>query len=348
MPDSDPQNAWSEPGALQVEQMPESDELVKRRESTQSQLKETAVVPEPVAVPDSTGMDDVFDDGGGVMDLLREANLTPRHLRFCCGGILGVLLLGLLVWGGWSFFTREKSVEDPVIEPDPVVDEDPEVEVPDYSGQPEYTVTVPEAIDPSLWAGILGGQIELGDDLSTDLGQDLGEQDYSEDQFTQMVLDLSAALAAVELDVNQMLDASTQRRASLEEYRETLRYMQYQGGRNQEALAAQLQGLAQSLEQASSQKSDAEELFFERLSQLDAFASSAALNQFIVRSASANELQAQLSARRKLLEYYDLILKALDARLRAVELNEEALVKGVRVVEVEGSGIDLVLDESEL
>ena len=51
---------------------------------------------------------------------------------------------------------------------------------------------------------------------------------------------------------------------------------------------------------------------------------------------------------KKLIEYLKIADESMQLRARDVDLNEEPLIKGVRVVEVQGSDLDLILQESEL
>jgi hypothetical protein len=84
-------------GGLEVEDMPESNELQERRRKTKNRLQELSNI--GGEMPENDG--DPFEDEeeSGLMDLLKEANLSPKHLKFCCGGVLMVLLvIALFFW----------------------------------------------------------------------------------------------------------------------------------------------------------------------------------------------------------------------------------------------------------
>ena len=77
---------------FEVEDMPESNELQERRRKTKSRLQELSNT--EGENPDAE--EGAFEEESGLMDLLREANLSTRHLKFCCSGVLLVaVLIGL-------------------------------------------------------------------------------------------------------------------------------------------------------------------------------------------------------------------------------------------------------------
>lgn len=69
------------------------------------------------------------------------------------------------------------------------------------------------------------------------------------------------------------------------------------------------------------------------------------LNDFVDVSQEQVEIKAQYQSRQKLYELIYNALLYLNARIEDVTLNKEALVKGVQVVDVRGSDLELIFDE---
>lgn len=316
------------PGSLEVEDMPESNELQERRRKTKSRLTELANTTEP----ENKAFE---DEEAGLMDLLREANLTGRHFRFCCGGILVLaLLVGMFfgakaLWAWWK--QRPEDEQEP--EEEEIVEE-PEEEY-DYA-------------DPSLLAGIMVGEEVAEEDEATGAGENLGVTGTSSDPFTQSILDFAALYESMQVDVNELLAQSTDRRGTLEDYVNELNYLIYLGKQNVEQLETESSNLADQFEAAEGDKDTSETKFFAEMSALDAYGAAAALDSFIEDGETVVRLRAEYNARQKLLDYFEQVLESAELRLTDIELNEEALVKGVQVVDIEGSDLNLILDENDL
>lgn len=316
---------------LEVATMPESSELQERRRKTKNRLKELAEVGDE---NDSEEDGEAFEnEEGGLMDLLKEANLSKKHVGFCCGGVLVIFLLAGLIYGGikaWDAWQARPHDTTPT---------ETETETP---------TTVSSYPDASLEAGIMVGQDTGETDAGTTTGEDLGEAASSGDELTQLIVDFSKMYEASQVDVNQLLDQSTDRSKALAEYEQQLNYLIYVGQQNEERLIGESSALVEDFQKLEDQRDTQENLFFDRLRQLDAYASTAALNSYVAEEQQVIHLRAQYQARQKLLGYYQAILENLQTRATDVSLNEEALIKGIKVVEVEGSDIDLIIKESDL
>ncbi len=328
---TDSQNLLKEFDAnLEVADMPESNELQERRRKTKNRLRELSELGEPGE--EEEGGNPAFEnEEGGLMDLLREANLSKRQVGFCCGGVLVLLLLVGLVYGGvkaWSAIDWSTPEEETPVE------ETPDVPVSSYP-------------DSSLTAGIMVGDSTIPDG-STTLGESIGEASTSEDELTQLISDFSKMYEAMQVDVNQLLDQSTDRNTALAEYEQQLNYLLYVGKQNQEKLVDESAALEEQFAAIEDQKDAAEERFFDRLRNLDAFASSAALNSFVADGQEIVKLRAHYQARQKLLSYYEQVIASLSLRIADVQLNEQALLEGIQVVDIEGSDINLIIEGSDL
>ncbi|MFA6024488.1 MAG: hypothetical protein WC777_04725 [Candidatus Gracilibacteria bacterium] len=333
---SSPLDNLREMGGLEVATMPESNELQERRRKTKNRLQELSNMG-----PDGEkGEDSTFgeEDESGFMDLLKEANLSTRHLKFCCSGLFLVGLLIALIFGGRAFWQWWKDRPE---------DAGTEEEV------PEDTPTEPEEesdffLDDSLLSGILVGEETAEDDPATEVGESLGDSLAGGGDLGVFIRDFSSVYNALQVEVNGMLNQSTDRYDALQEYQNELAGLQGTAERNLERLTEERDALVEEFTAVDEAKAEQEDRFFTALEELNPAGAESALNAFIAHGENLVFLRAQFNAREKLISYYEQALEELDLRIRDIELNEEALVKGVQVVDIEGSNLNLILREDEL
>jgi hypothetical protein len=326
-------------GGLEVEQMRESSELQARRKG----IRDT--VQEQTHLDGELDEEEDEEEGGGFMDLLREANLSPRHLKFCCSGVLVLAFLIGLGFGvkalvqGWppAWWTDLRS-EDPVVE-----EEVPE-EIPDEAPESDSF----QFLDEGILTGILLGE-EKARELNPGLiaGENLGEELTSPDAFARFVADFKKMFEVMEVNVQELLDQSQDRPTALKDYQNKLNFLLYLGKQNVEALKDVNIALENQFEEVQARKDQLEERFFGQLSDLDANASAASLNEFVAEAEEVVRLRAQHQARERLLLFYSRLIERMELRVQDLALNEEALIKGVKVVEVDGSDLDLILQVEE-
>lgn len=351
------------PGALEVEDMPESSELQDRRKNTHDRLSEMVTEKELDAAFDEDG-------GGGLMNLLEEVNLSTRHLKFCLGGVVLVGILIAVIWGGWrlvakvdwaSFFessdepVAEESVKDEPINEESVTDEPVTEEVVadgDSGSQNNFDSEEFAAqygfLDGTIFSGILIGEEVSEVDNATSSGENLGDELVTDDGLTKIIEDFTKMYGSMQVDVQALLDQSRDRQETLDDYVNELNYLLYVGQNNLEQLQIEIENLTAQYTASEEEKAAYEARFFEKLKGLDTYGSVAALNYFIAKGEDVVYMRAQYQAREKLITYYEELIAALEARVKDIELNEEALVKGVHVVDISGSDIDLIIQESEL
>ncbi len=333
--------------SFEVEAMPESNELQERRRRTKNRLQELADV-KPEAREATADEGDM--EGGGLMDLLKEANLTPRHLKFCCGGVLVVLVLGGLIYGlvkGFGSVDIGSWWEDLSWGSDePATPEQPETPVSDDEDPGDSATSVYP--DPSIAVGMLIGESETSGMDEPNAGENIGLDASTGNDLEDSINDFSRVYEAVQVDVNELLNDATDRREALKDYEDELGYLLSVARRNQDRLADQLDLLEEQFSKQEDLKDAQEEFFFDRLADLDAYSSGAALDEFIAYSQEVIRLRAHFQARERLLGFYENVIPVVETKLRDLELNEEALVKGVTVIQVDGSDLDLVIDEGDL
>jgi len=315
---------------LEVEEMPESNELQERRKKTKNRLKELSEV-ESSLDEGSESMEE-----GGIMDILKEANLSGRHVKFCCSGVLVIGLLVLLIFGGMRGFDYLKNRSGTGT--NEVTGED----------NGEESNQVYQSTDASIWVAVLIGQKEETYDSAVSSGEEIGINSSNSSELAQKIDDFAKVYESMQVDVNELLDQSYDRRGTLESYITELKYMSSLCDNNLLELNAQTQSLSTLINTVDAEKSTSESKFFAQMNELDAYATAGALEDFVIKSQELVRLKAEYQARKKLISYYESVLEDLSNRITDLELNREALVLGIQVIEVSGSDLNLIIDESQL
>jgi hypothetical protein len=316
-----------QPGALEVAEMPESDELAARRGKMRDKIQESSAVEELT--------DDPFDEDAGFTDMLKDANLSTRHFKFCCSGIVVVIIFVGLIFGGFKLVDLLQDRSDKIDEPD-IIDENPDLDIEDLD------------VDVTIESGLLVGSDEAEKDFGVLTGRDIGAELIADDGLAKKISDFSRMYESTKVDVNDLLDKSYERRATLSDYYDELAELLELGRANLDDLLTESGQLAGRISATEVKKSTLEAEFFQNMNRLDSYSTTVSLRDFIDEGQESVRLKAENKARLSLIEFYDELVVLMAAKLRDIDLNEEALVKGIKIVDVEGSDIDLIIDDIEL
>lgn len=312
---------------LEVEEMPESGELQKRRQMMKEKLREVAD-----EVDEKDGGDAFQDtDSSGFWDILKESGLSARHFKFCCGGIVIVGLIAALGYGAlkaWDYYRNRQPAQTPVETP---------VENPSN-----------ELFDSQIEVGIKIGFEQAEKDSSTSSGEELGTQKSSNERFARFVEDFQEIYNSLQVDVQALLNQSNDRALALDKYVAELEKYNNIAQLNLRELQREDGELVAQFKAIDEDKSTYEQDFFDHVNELNGDASAGSLEQFIDAAKQATGIRANYRARSKLEVFYKAAIEKLDLRLKDIQFNKEALVKGVQVVEIAGSDLNLIVDGSAL
>ncbi len=311
---------------LEVEEMPESGELHKRRQQMKEKLREFAD-----EVDNKDGGDAFQDtDTGGFWNIIKESGLSGRHFKFCCGGVAVVALIVGLAFGalkGWGYYQNREPESIPV----------------------ETPVETPSTLfDSQIEVGIKIGFEQAEIDSATGVTEYLGSGGDAETRFARMVEDFQEIYNVLQVDVQAMLDQSNDRALSLDRYVAELESYNNTALLNLRQLERENEALVAQFELTDVEKNSFEQDFFNHINELNGNAGAESLQEFIDAAQSAAEIRANYRARARMALYYTAALEKLDLRMKDIAFNKEALVKGVRVVEIAGSDLNLIVDGSEL
>lgn len=311
---------------LEVEEMPESGELQKRRQQMKEKLREFA---------DDMGEKDGGDafqdsDTSGFWGIIKDSGLSMRHFKFCCGGLVIIGLIAAGIFGAvkaWDYYQNRQPDETPA----------------------ETPVDAPrELFNSRIEVGIKIGFEEAEKDSATGAGASIGEAAGSKEEFARFVEEFQSIYNSLQVDVQALLDQSNDRALTLDRYVAELESYQNLAQLNLRQLERENETLVAQFEQIDAERGELEQDFFNHMNELNGPASAVSLQEFIDAAQSATQIRANYRARANLEVYYNAALEKLNLRLKDIQFNKEALVKGVMVVEIAGSDLNLIVDGSAL
>jgi len=144
-------------------------------------------------------------------------------------------------------------------------------------------------------------------------------------------------------DVYAMLDRGPNRDEVLLQHLDELKAVKEKGLQYQQQIGIDLDDLKVSYDSLNGEKNKSESDFFAALQDLQGQKSDTLLKQFIDVSQKQLALKARISALSKLVDYYKTALGRLDTRIEAIDKNRDALIQGIKVVDIPGADLDLII-----
>ena len=290
-----------------------------------------------------------------IQDFLQKANIDSKKVMGCIVVffVMIVIIIGLIFGGKalYGFLTADRMDEEEVKEEvqEEMVKEK-EVEKESVTKEmPNEINDLPEGwIAPSLFTGLRAGEDAAVENTPHIPGVGESSTILGSENLVVYVTTLKQIRDVYEIDINLFLDSSTDRRGTVNGLISQMKLL------HQAAIDAIPQVEMRQLEiqgefdRVTAEKQVQEDLYFVTLNNNDGIAADRHLNNFIRLARESVDFRARYRALDEVRELLVQYASALDTRIRDVELNREALVKGVRVVDVEGSDIDLIIPESSL
>ena len=151
-----------------------------------------------------------------------------------------------------------------------------------------------------------------------------------------------------ETDINQLLDSSGNRANAIEIHLRELNGLLAEAKFTYENLNEENDEIKIQFNKVTNEKDTLEEAFFVSLDKLQSKESNQILNNFIAISKDQVNLKAEFNALSKISGMFATAIKNMEARIKDIEANKAALVKGVKVIDIKGSDLDLIIQEGEL
>lgn len=353
---SEPESLPKPQPEFQPEPLPESEQPLEGEIVSEAPVK-------PLAEPSGENLDELAIQGSfkeRLEKLLQDANITPRQIKFCCGGLVAVFVL---IMAGWFLIPRVLESGFPSFsngDDQPEVTGDEAMDSTEESAEQSAPQNVaPEPldtqawVDPAVFVGLsLGNPAAiLPGDTGVISGILVGEQEKLNHDFSQLqafVSDLEALYRLYRVDLDAFLDASSNRTTTLEQHLVELRAAYNRSFANYEEILRIKDSFGDRFNTLQPQKEAAESDFFNQIRSFEGFLAEEQLLQFIDLSKTQVDFKAKYFAFGKLQIMYETILPPFKKRIEDIEYNRAALISDVQVVDVIGSDLDLIVGEEEL
>lgn len=294
-------------------------EIIQRSEVPRENLASAADISNVETPHKPLGNNDDFKEN--FWDILEHAGVTPRRIGVFVIVVLAIIL-GLIVYGWFS--EDEGNVNQ---SPNEEQSEDQEP---------------PESIDSS---GVIGDKAGEGGNIDGLLtGFDLGQQEgLKQENFARYMELLRGMQNIFDVDVYTLLDRSVDRRAVLEKHLKDISQLIQEASSIVTILDSDLDRIEREYDLVNQRVDELEQSFFTNMDELKGFAAGRDLQLFIEFSQQAAALKADFNAKRNIQDMLLNSLTFLEPRYQDISVNEEALIKGVRVFDVPDSDINAII-----
>ncbi len=147
---------------------------------------------------------------------------------------------------------------------------------------------------------------------------------------------------ALQTDLFQYLNQADNRADALASYTALLRRLNFEANSRINELNSNINFLSANFEATQAGLNVSEEAFFDNLQRLDGPNAEEELAQFIGFQEQTAEIRAKMGAYVTLRDYYDILGPQLENLITAIEANRDALIAGVKVVEIENMTLPLI------
>jgi len=165
-------------------------------------------------------------------------------------------------------------------------------------------------------------------------------------EFVAYMQNLADVQNLYKTDVYAMLDRSTARDEVLLDYQNKLKEARDKSQVFHDRIVVNMDDFTKSYNSLSADKARYERDFFAAMENLEPEKSDLLIKGFIDISQKQLALKARIRALAKLEGYYKSALQKLDLRIKAVEQNRDALIQGIRVVDIPGADLNIIIKSS--
>ncbi len=272
-------------------------------------------------------------------EALEQAGITKQgFMKFVTRLGIGVLVLIFILFG-WSRIFSDREVEVPVDIPDAEF-----VEAGIYSMVSAYIFGLEYAIvgDMDFFdVSPIGAFAELSSFETAFL---MGDLDAERPERLVYYIELLRKMQNIYVtDVYALMDVSLDRRSAINRHIAELDGLIQEGVSAVEEIDRVLGELSVEFSEVAAQRDMYERAFFSDLEALYGMRVQDNLESFVEFAQKADRLKAKHNAYATIRKMIVNSVNALYPRHRAVEVNAEALIKGVRVYEVPGADIDAII-----
>lgn len=311
---------------------------IKNREVSKDVPKERITVDNPVSQVDigatvQQRAPQVQEFKEDLWDILEQAGITKGRIVWGLGVII------LVVLGLYFFVFNDGTVSVPEVVVDVPVES---VDLPNPSASENIITSYLLGLEFSkIDGGAIYERTVLDDALK------IGTSETDTERFVRYVAVLRAMQNIYDTDVYALLDRTLDRRGEMEAHLRKMNDLLVEA----EIIFNEVNLILDSLDEAYGvvglNRDSAENQFFNSSEGLYGEEAYRELGDFVDYSQEAVEIKAYFNAYKILRDMYLNSINVLNPRYEDIALNKEAIIKGIRVFDVQGSDIDAIIRLSE-
>jgi|GEM_PF-3530903 hypothetical protein len=166
-------------------------------------------------------------------------------------------------------------------------------------------------------------------------------------RFSQYIANISQIQNILNTDVNAVINASSNRKASFDSLLESFQNLLTVSNENADFVKKEVITLRESVRVLSEKVAAAERLFNADIAKFLPGKTSEDLDSYILLARDHRDAKARLGAFSKVDQYYQVAIAKLTARVRDIRDNEDALIKGVKVFDIKNSDLNLIIYDGQ-
>lgn len=266
-------------------------------------------------------------------EFLHELNLSRRHIYIGIGCLIGLIVL---IIGGVSVFKYLSHGPSAPAEERETLSSGQALAKPDtaVSG----IAASSEAGKPTIISAESIGSTGVAESAAVG-----APTEQEESLLATYILTFRRIQNAYAVNINELLDSSTDRRARLESHIALLKNVSGEGNVIRQKIVQEMSVLQNEFKLTQDEQRIADENFFTEIAAFNGETASAILDDFIATGKEIVALRARYKALQKVKSFYDQGMPKLENRIKDIELNEDALVAGIKIYDVTGSDLDLIV-----
>lgn len=283
---------------------------------------------ESIELAEQTELDEDGGFGEQMDEFLHELNLSRKHIFYGIGCLVVIIVLIFGGIYGYRYYKNHRGEpEIPASSPPPVEVPKDETGIPSTSDVGQVKIVTAEMIGST------------GIPATAKIGEEL----EGAEAIAKYIMLFRRLQNAYSVKIDELLSKATDRRSRLESHLALLRKLHADGTEALKKIQIEIQEIEVKYEPFRVKQDETDANFFEQLEALNAQTSEILLKEFIGASQEVVAFKARFKALQKIASFYESGLPRLDRRIKDIELNKEALITGVKVYDVGGSDVQLIV-----
>jgi len=266
--------------------------------------------------------------------VFEELGITPFEIIKYI--VVFLLLIGIFIWGSIKVFniffpSSNSTIKNPVVVVEPTND------------SPVTTGDSSKETSPSVVTDVIASSSSVKVfSKSLPLIFEIHESQNVASNLSKYIRSYQRMKNVYNINIASFLDSSSDRETAYFQYVNEFETSLIDLKLNVNSLTKEIEYFTQAVNQAVVELDQSEKNFFNNVQDLNDSNIDSSLNIFQNLSTKKNNLTSELKAREAIFARISQNINALNSKLEAVKLNKDALLSGLKVVEVQGVDLNLI------